>query len=150
MLRSPTLLVLAIAACDPPPPPEEPWAAPARKLLADVRAAIDERWPVAETIHGIAPHGAYSTIWRDPIAEAARTGGARDRWPEGATFLCEGSRDQAGDESISTMILVRKDGAWLWAQYDAAGEPLEYGSSTSCVHCHQAGSDFVRSIELPE
>lgn len=150
VLRSPLVLALAIAACDPPPPPADPWARPARELLAEVRARVDDRWPEAKTIRGIAPHGAYSTVRLDPTAEAARTGEPREHWPEGATFVCEGSRDEAGDEPIATMLLVRRDGAWLWAQYDAAGEPLEYGHATSCVHCHQAGSDFVRSVSLPK
>ncbi|MBC8072130.1 MAG: hypothetical protein IAG13_27665 [Deltaproteobacteria bacterium] len=119
----------------------------ARELLELVRSAGYPDW-ASETIEGDAPHGAWSVVFVDPIMQAALAGAERERWPEGATIVCEG-RELADGDAVLTMIMRKQDEAWTWAQLDADDEPLVYGRAVGCVHCHASGDDFARSIRLP-
>jgi hypothetical protein len=148
------LALLVLAACDPPAPADE-LPPDAAALLADVRAA-DYRgwarpgeWPARAL--GRAPHGAASDVFLDPtIAAALQRGDPIAAWPEGSTLVCDGFHDEAGESLAAIQIMRKRDGAWTWAQYDADGTPRVYGLSLACSHCHAAGADFVRTLELPE
>jgi hypothetical protein len=119
----------------------------ARELLELVRTADYPSWTNA-AIEGDAPHGAWSVVFVDPIMKEAVDGEPRERWPDGATILCEGRERVDGDAAL-TMIMRKQDQAWTWAQLDAEDEPLVFGRAVGCVHCHAAGDDFARSIRLP-
>lgn len=146
--------LLLSSACDPPPPDDAlPPAAAA--LLADVRAADHRSWArppdwPARAI-GRAPHGAVSEVFVDPtIAKALARGEAITAWPEGSTLVCEGFHDEAGESLAAIQIMRKENGAWTWGQYAADDTPLVYGRALACSHCHVAGDDYARTLELPE
>jgi hypothetical protein len=147
-MRRALSLGLLCLACDPAPSPTQPWAPAARALLEDVEQDGFREWTEV-AIEGAAPHGAWSIIFTDAKVDAAIEGpeGAK-MWPSGATIVCEG-RDEPDGDAVSLQIMRRDRDAWTWAQYDADGAPLLYGNETACSHCHAAGDDFVRSLELP-
>jgi hypothetical protein len=145
-------LALLLAACDPPPPEDRPPPA-AAALLADVRAADYRSWAhppdwPARAI-GRAPHGAVSDVFLDPtIAQALGT--ASTAWPDGSTLVCDGFHDEAGESLAAIQIMRKEVGSWTWAQYADDDTPLVYGRALACTHCHAAGADFVRTLELAE
>jgi Cytochrome P460 len=132
--------------CDPTPAPADPWAPAARALRAEVEADHYDAW-TEQVVESSSPHGAWSAIYADAHVEAAASGATR--WPAGSTLVCEG-RDAADSEAVSLKIMRRDHSGWLWAQYDADGEPTVYGTDAACAHCHAAGDDYVRSVALPE
>jgi hypothetical protein len=119
----------------------------ARALLDEVRRDHYERWS-SEVIEGSAPHGRWSVVFVDAQLEAARAGPSLEAWPDEVTIVCEG-RDEAEGEAELVMIMRKQDDAWLWAQLEPDGRPLVYGRAVGCVHCHAAGQDFTRAIDLP-
>ncbi|MBX7078087.1 MAG: cytochrome P460 family protein [Nannocystaceae bacterium] len=152
--RSPLGLVpvaAAALACDPDGAAPPPWHASARALLEQVEADEFRRWP-SEVIEGHASHGAFSAVFVNAVFDAARTDPRpRVHWPTGSVLVCEG-RDQADGEARTLQIMRREAGSagggWIWAQYDGDGEPLDYGTATTCLHCHAAGDDYVRSVSF--
>ena len=146
-------MVALSLACDPPSGPADAWDPAARALLAQVEQQDYRSWTEL-AVEGDSPHGAWSIIFTDATVDAAQMGQMgqmgqmAESWPEGSTLVCEG-RDQADSDTISLQIMQRDRGGWLWAQYDAAGEPVVYGTDSACGHCHAAGVDFVRSLTLP-
>jgi hypothetical protein len=98
----------------------------ARELLELVRTADYPSW-TNEAIEGDAPHGAWSVVFVDAIMEGALDGEPRERWPDGATIVCEG-RELADGEAALIMIMRKQDDAWTWAQLDADDEPLVFSA----------------------
>ena len=149
-----TIALVALAACDPAPA-SDPTAAQAAALLTEVRRADYRSWARPpewpERTAGRAPHGAFTDVWLDAtIVSAIDRGDPLDAWPEGSTVVADGWHDAAGEDLAAIQIMRKQDGAWWWAQYAADDTPLVWGISLACTHCHQAGHDFVRSVELPE
>ncbi|HWB80552.1 MAG TPA: cytochrome P460 family protein [Nannocystaceae bacterium] len=145
MRRLLPIFACLVGACDEAEPIDD--RREARALLAEVRDAGYEMW-LSDAIEGDAPHGAWSIIFLDPTMAAALAGPSRDAWPDGATIVCEGRETADGDAEL-VMIMRKQRGAWRWAQYDADDEPQVWGAATGCVHCHAAGQDFTRVVELP-
>jgi len=147
-VRGVCLALGLVIGCDPPPPPGDPWDSAARALLREVEDDDYRGW-TEMALEGEAPHGRWSIIYTDArIDDAAATGDALAAWPDGARVVCEGRDDPDG--AAHTVQIMRRDrGGWIWAQYDGDGEPLHYGTDSACAHCHAAGDDFLRSIELP-
>ena len=57
------------------------------------------------------------------------------------------------DVLAAIQVMRKQNGAWTWAQYGADDMPRVYSEGSSalaCSHCHAAGDDFVRTLELPE
>ena len=138
-------------ACDPPAGPADPWAPAAVRLRASVEAAPYDAWTL-RVLEAESPHGPWSAIYTDARIDAAEAAPvvdpAREQWPAGATIVAEG-RDAEDGDVVSLQIMRRDRSGWLWAQYDADGEPTLYGTDTACSHCHAAGDDYVRSLDLP-
>ncbi len=150
-LRGLALAAAAASACDADAVAPPPWHASARALLEQLEADDWRSWP-SDVVEGKASHGAFSAVFVNPVFDAARSDPrARVHWPTGSVIVCEG-RDMAEGDARTLQIMRREAGShgggWIWAQYDAEGEPLTYGTATTCLHCHAAGDDYVRSVSF--
>lgn len=144
-------IVGALAGCFADPPVAE-GPDHARKLLHDLEAADYPRWPrtpkYAERRPALGPHGAWVDVYLDPILDAGRTGDPIDAWPEGSAVVCEGFDDETDVEPSIVSLMLKQDGAWVFAQLDAV-ETIAYGRPGVCISCHAFGDDYLRTVRLP-
>jgi hypothetical protein len=139
---------LALVACSADQPEPVPSTDEADALLEHVRALDYGAWS-HESSEARAPHGAWADVYLDPniraVLDAATPLAA---WPDGAAAVAEGRDAEAGELTVIS-VMEKRDGAWLWGQYDADDRPLAFGHPASCTACHGIGSDYLRSATLP-
>ena len=137
--------------------PEQPRADDAAtvralELLERVRSDYPS-WPRPsgweERVRASGSHGRYVELYVSPEVESAlATEGELSAWPRGSRFVLEGYDDEEDAEPFVLSVLIEDGGTWRWAQYEDE-MPVAYGRPTSCIGCHLAADDLVRSLALP-
>jgi hypothetical protein len=117
----------------------------AEDMLADFETAMagHTSWDQNAAFSGVQvsdseQHGAFVQVWWNDVGAATITAAAGEAtMPIGAIAVKEGYSDDAGTTLVSTVAMYKFDGyGWFYAEWDAAGAVVEYGSPTSCVDCH--------------
>jgi hypothetical protein len=140
------LLITSLPACG-----DNQDDAGARDLLSKVRADEYRSWqraPGYETRRPTnAPHGDSVDIYvNEVIAGALALAEPLPVWPQGSIIVKDGW--DASDLEIVAIMEKRSDG-WFWAEYDSDGDPDYSGRPEVCTDCHEDGSDYVLSFQLP-
>jgi hypothetical protein len=118
-------------------------------LLALVTSQNYRQWPRAPGYDtrrdSTGPHGGSVDIYVNDTVTHALTASGQSAWPDGSIIVKDGFQ---GETQRLTAIMLKRDGAWLWAEYYDTGEAFS-GSVSVCSNCHRSGSDFVRAFTLP-
>lgn len=95
-----------------------------------------------------APHGDNVDVFMNEVAaEVLRTGTATAAWPDGTLFVKDGFHDDGTLDVVTAM--EKREGAWFWAEWSAAGKSTYSGTPEVCTDCHGSGRDFTRGVSLP-
>jgi hypothetical protein len=92
------------------------------------------------------PHGKQVDVYYNDVAATAVKSGVKV-WPEGALFVKDGY--DGADLDVVTAMEKRKDG-WFFVEWNASGESLYSGRSTTCTGCHGTSDAATRTVSLPQ
>ena len=96
----------------------------------------------------VGAHGDTALVYLNDVAIAATNSEeSLDAWPDGA-ILVKDSFDSDG-ELYRIAAMEKREGAWIWVEWDEKGEVLYSGSPETCTGCHGGGDDFTLVIDLP-
>jgi hypothetical protein len=141
-------------ACVPEQPRAEDVATIRALELRDAVEAERSDWPRlpepwGERTRGSGAHGRSVEIFASPevtgVLDADET---RTSWPDRSRFVIEGYADEGASSPYVVGIMIKERGTWRWAQYEDE-DPVVHGRPSSCIGCHLAGDDLVRSVSLP-
>lgn len=150
------LAALLGAACDGLPPAQ----GPGNDLLEAVQAADYRSWarpPKGDAMNPLTPgkstHGDFIDVYLNETLAAALSAAPKSlgAWPEGSIAVLDGWDDPEGSSLRFIAIMERRPGGWYFEHYvdgDLAA-PRHYGAPDTCVGCHAAGSDGLRTVALP-
>ena len=123
----------------------------ARNLLAEIRAQGYRGWERAPghpaRAASNAPHGDQVDIYvNQVVSDALAAGEPLGTWPLDSIIAKDG---WDGSELVRIAVMQKRSDGWFWAEYDGDGDPSYSGHPETCTDCHQSGSDYVLSFQLP-
>ncbi len=114
-------------------------------ITAEDYLSWDRPAGAADTISSKGPHGDEVDLYINDVVAA--TGAGASAWPEGSVVVKEA---RAGGSLVVIAAMWKRDGAWLWAEYEPDGRVIIEGEAApACAGCHASGQDSVIAFDLP-